>query len=78
MPFIAEGRLATYERLNRQFAAGLWEAGTVQARLAALLRMLMVYAGGQPSENFTIDLATGRVTAADHFGRTERRQIGSA
>jgi len=78
MPFIAEGRLAAYERLSRQFAAGLWEAGTVQARLAALLRMLIVYAGGHPSENFTIDLATGEVAAADHFGRTERRQIGSA
>jgi hypothetical protein len=77
-PIIGEARLAAYDKLARLFAAGLWEAGSVQARLAAFLRMMMVYAGGQPSEDFSIDLETGEVTAASHFGRTERRQIGSA
>jgi hypothetical protein len=78
LPHIGDGRMAAYEKLARLFAAGLWEAGSVQARLAAFFRMFSVYASGQPSENFSIDLATGEVTPAGHFGRTERRQTGSA
>jgi 3',5'-cyclic AMP phosphodiesterase CpdA len=56
---IAPERIAAYRRLAARYAARAWETGGLQYRIAALLRMLVAYAAGQPSRDFSVDLVTG-------------------
>lgn len=79
-PFVPADRLEAYLAAGARFAAGRWQPGSVQARLAAFLRMLAVYAAGLPAGDFEIDLASGGIEAVaeDQRGRTERRHTGSA
>jgi 3',5'-cyclic AMP phosphodiesterase CpdA len=77
LPGMAAGRLKAYRILAGNYARGTWPAVSVQGRLAAFLRMFMVYADGLPSDDFTIDLATGAIERVQR-ARTERLQMGSA
>ena len=78
LPFIDPGRLELYDELNRRFSGRDWPDWSLQARIARFCRMMAAYRTSRPSKDFDIDLAIGEVVAADYFGRTVRRQTGTA
>jgi 3',5'-cyclic AMP phosphodiesterase CpdA len=77
--YVPLARLARYRDLMRRYAAAAWAPGSLQERLQILLRMMERYAGGEPSRDFALDLAAGRIEdrSASPRGRTERRQMGT-
>lgn len=78
LDFIEPERIAAYRRLAQRFASASWPQGCLQDRIASFLRMMMDWLDSAPSRDFSVDLATGKVERADHFGRTVRRQTGAA
>lgn len=78
LDFIAAERLQTYRSIARRYAAGAWLQGSVQDRFASFMRMMVDWLDSQPSRDFSLDLATGKVERNDHLGRTVRRQTGAA
>lgn len=78
LDFIEPERIAAYRRLAQRFALAAWPQGCLQDRIASFLRMMMDWLDSAPSRDFSVDLATGKVGRADHFGRTVRRQTGAA
>ena len=78
LDFIDAGRIAAYRLTAQRYASGSWPLGSLQDRIASFMRMMMDWLDSQPSRNFSIDLATGKVERNDHLGRTVRRQTGAA
>jgi hypothetical protein len=80
LDFIPPGRLAAWRSLADRFGARRWPDGSLEARIACLMRMMTAYLSGPPSVDFCIDLVDGRIDAEvpAYLGRTERRQTGAA
>lgn len=78
LDFIEAERIAAYRQLAERYAIGAWPQGSLQDRIAAFMRMMMDWLDSQPSRDFSVDLATGKVERNDHLGRTVRRQTGAA
>jgi 3',5'-cyclic AMP phosphodiesterase CpdA len=78
LDFIDPARIAAYRLTAQRYAAGSWPRGSLQDRLASFMRMMMDWLDSQPSRDFSIDLATGKVERINHLGRTVRRQTGAA
>jgi hypothetical protein len=55
-------RIVAYRQLAERYAARDWQAGSLQYRIAALIRMLIAYTVGEPSGDFSVDLGGGGVT----------------
>lgn len=78
LDFIDAERIAAYRQLAQRYAAGSWQQGSLQDRLASFMRMMMDWLDSLPSRDFSIDLATGKVSSSSHLGRTVRRHTGAA
>lgn len=78
LDFIDPARIAAYRVTAQRYAAGSWPQGSLQDRFGSFMRMMMDWLDSQPSRNFSVDLATGKVERIDHLGRTVRRQTGAA
>jgi 3',5'-cyclic AMP phosphodiesterase CpdA len=80
LDFVPADRLAAYRRLARRYAAVSWPSGSLQSRLASFLAILDSYLASQPSRNFSVDLATGEVTADPdgYLALTDLRQTNVA
>jgi 3',5'-cyclic AMP phosphodiesterase CpdA len=59
---IPAGQGAAYRQLAERYAARDWQAGSLQYRIAALMRMLVAYMAGEPSADFSVDLGSGTIT----------------
>lgn len=62
-PFIGADRLTAYKSLAQIYAVGSWPEDAIEAKIAAFMRMFMVYADCLPSANFRIDLTDGAIAA---------------
>jgi 3',5'-cyclic AMP phosphodiesterase CpdA len=55
-------RLAAYDLVIDRYAAGAWDEGSIQGRIAGFLRILAGYLASYPSRDFVVDLVDGTIT----------------